>query len=134
MIAGVMSLISVNNLTFGYDGSYNNVFEDISFNIDTDWKLGLIGRNGKGKTTFLKLLQGKYEYKGTISKNVNVDYFPFEVINKDRMAIEIVKNIEAICVDENCRGNGIGTLLLEYTKNICKTLPKKNNLCYNIKS
>lgn len=50
------------------------------------------------------------------------------------MAIEIVKNIEAICVDENCRGNGIGTLLLEYTKNICKTLPKKNNLCYNIKS
>ena len=80
------------------------------------------------------MLQGKYEYKGTISKNVNVDYFPFEVINKDRMAIEIVKNIEAICVDENCRGNGIGTLLLEYTKNICKTLPKKNNLCYNIKS
>ena len=50
------------------------------------------------------------------------------------MAIEIVKNIEAICVDENCRGNGIGTLLLEYTKNICKTLHKKNNLCYNIKS
>ena len=61
-----MSLISVKNLTFGYDGSYNNIFEDVSFNIDTDWKLGLIGRNGKGKTTFLKLLQGKYEYKGTI--------------------------------------------------------------------
>ena len=51
-----MSLISVNNLTFGYDGSYNNIFEDVSFNIDTDWKLGLIGRNGKGKTTFLNAL------------------------------------------------------------------------------
>ena len=88
-----MSLISVNNLTFGYDGSYNNIFEDVSFNIDTDWKLGLIGRNGKGKTTFLKLLQGKYEYKGTISKNVDVDYFPFEVTNKDRMSIEIVNEI-----------------------------------------
>ena len=88
-----MSLISINNLTFGYDGSYSNIFEDISFNIDTDWKLGLIGRNGKGKTTFLKLLQGKYEYKGTISKNVDVDYFPFEVTNKDRMAIEIVNEI-----------------------------------------
>jgi len=88
-----MSLISVNNLTFGYDGSYNNVFEDVSFNIDTDWKLGLIGRNGKGKTTFLRLLLGKYEYKGTISKNVDVDYFPFEVTNKNRMSIEIVNEI-----------------------------------------
>ena len=88
-----MSLISVNNLTFGYDGSYNNIFENVSFNIDTDWKLGLIGRNGKGKTTFLKLLQGKYEYKGTISKNVDVDYFPFEVKNKEKMAIEIVNDI-----------------------------------------
>ncbi len=88
-----MSLISVNNLTFGYDGSINNVFENISFNIDTDWKLGLIGRNGKGKTTFLKLLLGIYEYRGTISKSVDFDYFPFEVKNKQRMAIEIVNEI-----------------------------------------
>ena len=88
-----MSLININNLTFGYDDSSNNIFENVTFNIDTDWKLGLIGRNGKGKTTFLKLLQGKYEYKGTISKNVEVDYFPFEIKNKDRMAIEIVNEI-----------------------------------------
>ena len=88
-----MSLISINNLTFGYDGSYNNIFENVSFNIDTDWKLGLIGRNGKGKTTFLNLLQDKYEYKGTISKNVDVDYFPFEVKDKEKLAIEIVNDI-----------------------------------------
>ena len=88
-----MSLISINNLTFWYDGSYNNIFENVSFNIDTDWKLGLIGRNGKGKTTFLNLLQNKYEYKGTISKNVDVDYFPFEVKDKEKLAIEIVNDI-----------------------------------------
>ena len=88
-----MSLISINNLTFGYDGSYNNIFENVSFNIDTDWKLGLIGRNGKGKTTFLKLLKSKYEYKGSISKKVDVDYFPFEIINKERLAIDIVNEI-----------------------------------------
>ena len=88
-----MSLININNLTFGYDGSYNNVFENVSFSIDTNWKLGLIGRNGKGKTTFLKLLQGKYKYQGTISKNVEFDYFPFEVKNKERMAIEIAEEI-----------------------------------------
>ena len=88
-----MSLISVNNLTFGYDGNLNNVFENVSFNIDTDWKLGLIGRNGKGKTTFLKLLLEKYEYRGTISKSVEFDYFPFEVKNKDKITIEIVNEI-----------------------------------------
>ncbi len=88
-----MSLISVNNLTFGYDGSLDNVFENASFKLDTDWKLGLIGRNGRGKTTFLKLLQGKYEYNGTISKNVDVDYFPFEVKDKEKIAIEIVNDI-----------------------------------------
>lgn len=88
-----MSKISVNNLSFSYDGSYEKIFDNVSFYIDTDWKLGLIGRNGKGKTTFLRLLQGQYEYKGTISKNVDVNYFPFEVKNKNKIAIDVVHEI-----------------------------------------
>lgn len=88
-----MSLIKVNNLTFGYEGSLENVFEKVSFNIDTDWKLGLIGRNGKGKTTFLKLLLGKLKYQGTITKNIEFDYFPLEVPNKEKMTIEIMNEI-----------------------------------------
>ena len=88
-----MSIINVNNLTFGYEGNLTNIFENVSFSIDTDWKLGLIGRNGKGKTTFLKLLLGKYEYRGTISKSVEFDYFPFEVNNKEKMSIEIINEI-----------------------------------------
>ena len=55
-----MSLISVNDLTFYYEGSSDNIFENVSFQIDTNWKLGFIGRNGKGKTTFLKLLMHEY--------------------------------------------------------------------------
>ncbi len=50
-----MSIINVTNLTFAYDGSYDNIFENVSFQIDTDWKLGFTGRNGRGKTTFLNL-------------------------------------------------------------------------------
>ncbi len=88
-----MSQIDVSNLTFGYDGNLKNVFENVSFYIDTNWKLGLIGRNGKGKTTFLKLLLGQYEYKGLIRKNVDLDYFPFEVKKKERLAIEIINEI-----------------------------------------
>ena len=74
-----MSQISVSNLTFGYEGSFDNIFEQVTFLIDTDWKLGLIGRNGKGKTTFLNLLLGKYEYQGTISTQAVFDYFPYPV-------------------------------------------------------
>lgn len=88
-----MSLISISNLTFRYEGSFENVFEDVSINIDSDWKLGLIGRNGKGKTTFLNLLLGKYEFKGSISKKVILDYFPYDISNKERITIEIVNEI-----------------------------------------
>jgi lincosamide and streptogramin A transport system ATP-binding/permease protein len=54
----------------------------VSFQIDTEWKLGLTGRNGRGKTTFLKLLLGKYEYSGAIRASVEFDYFPYEVEDK----------------------------------------------------
>lgn len=53
-----MAQINVSNLDFAYEGSSDKVFENVSFSIDTNWKLGLIGRNGKGKTTFLNLLLG----------------------------------------------------------------------------
>lgn len=83
-----MSLINVTNLTFAYDGSYDNIFEDVNFQIDTDWKLGFTGRNGRGKTTFLSLLLGKYEYSGHISANVSFEYFLFKsTTNKIRRLI-----------------------------------------------
>ncbi len=45
-----MSFINVSNVTFGYEESFENVFEHVSFQIDTNWRLGFIGRNGRGKT------------------------------------------------------------------------------------
>ncbi|MCM1090687.1 MAG: ABC-F type ribosomal protection protein [Butyrivibrio sp.] len=88
-----MSMINISKLTFAYEGSYDNVFEDVSFQIDTDWKLGFTGRNGRGKTTFLNLLMGKYPYSGTISKNVKTEYFPYPVNDMSQYAIEIMQSI-----------------------------------------
>lgn len=79
-----MSQISVNNLTFCYEGSFDNIFEDTTFSIDTNWKLGFIGRNGKGKSTFLNLLLGKYEYEGSISASTAFDYFPYLITKRQR--------------------------------------------------
>jgi len=88
-----MSLIKVTNLTFAYDGSYDNIFENVNFQMDTDWKLGLTGRNGRGKTTLLQLLLGNYEYSGTISAGVAFEYFPYPVADKAHHTLDVVENI-----------------------------------------
>ena len=88
-----MSLINIQNLSFSYEGSYTSVFENVSFQIDTDWKLGFIGRNGRGKTTFLNLLLGKYKYEGKITSSVKFTYFPFDVENKEYLSGEILQTI-----------------------------------------
>ncbi len=59
-----MAQIRISHLTFAYPGSYDGIFTDVSFSLDTDWKLGFIGRNGRGKTTFLQLLMGRYPFRG----------------------------------------------------------------------
>lgn len=90
-----MSLITINDLSFSYDTAYDMIFENVSFKIDTDWRLGFIGRNGRGKTTFLNLLLGKYDYRGSITAAVNFDYFPYDIENEDIIAIEVIKDIIA---------------------------------------
>ena len=78
-----MAQIQVSNLTFSYEGSADDVLENVSFNIDTNWKLGFIGRNGKGKTTLLRLLMGDYNYQGSITSSTYFDYFPYKISQKD---------------------------------------------------
>ena len=94
-----MSLINVTNLTFAYEGSYDSIFENLSFQMDTDWKLGFAGRNGRGKTTFLNLLLGKYEYSGNISANVIFEYFPYEVKEQENFTIDIIREISPNSMD-----------------------------------
>lgn len=88
-----MSLIQISKLTFSYDSSYENIFTDVSLQLDTDWKLGLIGRNGKGKTTLLKLLMGQYAYQGSISAKVSFAYFPYDVEDKSQETITIIEDM-----------------------------------------
>ena len=88
-----MSMIRVESLTFAYPGSYDNIFEGVSFQLDTDWRLGFVGRNGRGKTTFLKLLLGQYEYQGSIQASVEFDYFPYPVSDKGRLTEEVLSEV-----------------------------------------
>ena len=86
-----MSMIRVENLTFAYPGSYDNIFENVSFQFDTGWKLGFLGRNGRGKTTFLRLLLGEYPCGGGISGAPPCAYFPREPGDPSRMTLEVLQ-------------------------------------------
>ena len=88
-----MSLIQVQNLTFAYEGSYETIFENVSFQLDTNWKLGFTGRNGRGKTTFMNLLLGKLEYQGSINAPVDFSYFPYQVPDGRVTALEAAEEM-----------------------------------------
>ncbi len=96
-----MSQIRVTHLTFGYEGGYEDVFQDVSFQLDTDWKLGLTGRNGRGKTTLLKLLleqnrcpqERLLEYQGKIEASVRFEYFPYQLSDKSQLTEDVIREI-----------------------------------------
>jgi len=88
-----MALIQVKNLTFYYGGSYHYIFDNVSFRFDSHYKTALIGRNGRGKTTFLKLLIGEYEYQGCIIKSEDCVYFPYHVKEPSDWTINICYEI-----------------------------------------
>ncbi|MCI8553898.1 MAG: ABC-F type ribosomal protection protein [Clostridiales bacterium] len=87
-----MSQIQLSHLTFQHDGSEALLFDDVSLQLDTGWRLGLIGRNGRGKTTLLKLLMGEYEYRGTISASVDFAYFPYTAGQPQESALRVAEN------------------------------------------
>lgn len=88
-----MSIIDVKNLTFSYFGSARPVFDNVSFYFDTDWKTGLIGRNGIGKSTLFKLLLDEEEYTGSINKSVKMIKFPPDILDKSYTGLEMFNNI-----------------------------------------
>ena len=73
-------LIDVTDLTFAYPGSHDNIFENVSFRLNSDWRLGFTGRNGRGKTTFLRCLVGELPYSGAISApGLRFRLFPVDI-------------------------------------------------------
>jgi lincosamide and streptogramin A transport system ATP-binding/permease protein len=131
-----MSQIKVSGLTFSYDGSVETIFDHVSFSLDTDWKLGFVGRNGRGKTTFLKLLMGEYPFQGSISSCVEYDYFPFGVSDDaaDTLSVltsvsggaeewRLMRELSLLCVGEDTLSRPFHTLSSgERTKSLLAAL------------
>lgn len=88
-----MSIINIEHLSFGYDSQGTELFQDVTLNLQSEWKLGLIGRNGRGKTTFLKLLQEKLLYQGKIQHGLNFTYFPQKVLDPQQLTYYVLEEL-----------------------------------------
>lgn len=72
-----MNILTAENLMKSYGEKV--LFEDISFGIDEGEKIGIIGVNGTGKSTLLKILAGVEwpdQGKVTMGNNVHLEYLP----------------------------------------------------------
>ncbi|WP_374285658.1 ribosomal protection-like ABC-F family protein [Lactococcus sp.] len=69
-----MTTIEIKNLSFGYTDEL--LFDQAEIKIDKKWKLGLVGRNGRGKTTLLKLLSGQVKADSFKQDGSSFVYFP----------------------------------------------------------
>lgn len=73
-------MISINNLSIYFGG--NPLFEDLNFAVSKNDRIGLIGRNGSGKTTILKIIAGSIQPDTgviTTPKNYKIGFLPQEL-------------------------------------------------------
>ena len=88
-----MALIALEDLSFHYEDPYNPIFEHLSLGIDTSWKTGLVGRNGRGKTTLLNLLRGQLQPSGgQRSMPVEPFYFPYVPPVETQPTLEVIRS------------------------------------------
>lgn len=77
-------MISINNINYGFGDRY--IFEDASIHITPNDKMGLVGRNGKGKTTLLKLIVGDASIESGIIEKAKDCKIGF--LNQDLLSVK----------------------------------------------
>ena len=88
-----MATIVCRKVSFGYDGAARNIFNDLDLLIDTGWRTALTGRNGRGKTTLLRLIHGDLlPDRGGLERPVETRRFPISVMEPRITAFEAAKD------------------------------------------
>ncbi|UAB85801.1 ATP-binding cassette domain-containing protein [Zunongwangia sp. SCSIO 43204] len=97
-------MLNIHNLSVSFQGEY--LFQEISFRLGAGDRIGLIGKNGAGKSTMLKIISGDQEYdSGQIAKDKDlrigflkqdIDFVQGRtVLDEAYQAFEEIKRLEA---------------------------------------
>jgi ATP-binding cassette subfamily F protein 3 len=89
--------MEVRNLAFSYNHEGPPLISDLTFSIGRRDRIGVIGKNGRGKTTLLSLLAGELApSKGLIGRSANLEIGYFGQANIDRLEPELTIEEELI--------------------------------------
>ncbi|MFC2947549.1 ABC-F family ATP-binding cassette domain-containing protein [Virgibacillus sediminis] len=66
-------VLRINNLSFGYEDDSEPLFSHVNLEVNRGERIALVGPNGVGKTTLLKIIMGRYQPReGSIQEGANV--------------------------------------------------------------
>lgn len=88
-----MGTIQIQNMSFRYDNQVKPIFDHANLQFDASWHLGLIGRNGRGKTTLMNILQDKLEYEGRVITDLHFQYFPQLVADPQALVWDVILSV-----------------------------------------
>ena len=105
--ADAIEKIEFRNVTFTYPGAKKPTLKNVSFTINKDETVAIVGKNGAGKSTFVKLLLRFYDpEEGEILYNgINVKEYEAETLRKKIGTVFQDYKVFALSVNENvlCR-------------------------------
>lgn len=84
-------LIKFEEVSFGYQGeSGKMLFKDLDFGIDMDSRIALVGLNGVGKSTLMKLMAGElHETKGYIERSRKIRIAKFSQHSLEQLSADV---------------------------------------------
>jgi lincosamide and streptogramin A transport system ATP-binding/permease protein len=87
-----MATLAFHDVHFGYESAPDTVFDGLSILLDGSWRTAVVGCNGQGKTTLLKLAAGLLEPQaGRIERLAGSRYFPAPVAAAGLTTRQVVK-------------------------------------------
>ncbi len=87
-------MISVYNVNLAFGSQ--NIFDNLNVQINNNDRIGLIGKNGAGKTTFFRLISGQIKPDSgsiTFDKSIRISYLPQEqILNSNENIIDFIRH------------------------------------------